>query len=122
MIVDVFVSERDGENSLDDEVFLLVRDEKRIPWIDDDLVNSSGKLEDSIDPLKEEHPRIRGEFSAVEVDVDFFVVFARLGCQMGGFHGTVCLVVRGEMWLQFHCNVFDDNILPRRPFQENPAP
>ena len=94
MIVDVFVSERDGENSLDDEVFLRVRDEKRIPWIDDDLVDSFGKLGDSIDPLKKEHPRIRGKLSAVEVDVDFFVVFGWLGCQMVGFHVTVCLVVR----------------------------
>jgi len=96
MIVDVFVPEHDGVNSLGDEVGLLMRDENWMSGIADNLIDSFDEFDSLVDQLEKENPRVGGEASAIEVDGDFFVL-VRPDCQFGRFHVTLCL---GRLWIK----------------------
>ena len=89
MIVDIFIGEGDGEESLGEEVLLLMVDVSWVAGIADDLIDSLGELDFLVDLLEEDDSRVGGKPSSVEVDVDFFD-FCRSGCLVGGFHGTLC--------------------------------
>ena len=93
MIVDVFVAERDGVNSLGDQVGLRMRDENRMPWVANDLIDSFDEFDFLIDRLEQENPRVGGAASALEVDVDFLILAtpARVGLA-ANFEGVFSVV------------------------------
>ena len=95
LIVDIFVSEGDGEDSLGDHVCLLMGDEQGVSWIIDDLIDAGDESDWVLAPLQEDGAGVGGEPSAVEMDVDFLGA-GRRGCRKRGRHGTLCLVVGWE--------------------------
>jgi len=74
VIIDIFVTEGDGEDSLGEEIALLMYGELRIAGIVDDRIDLFDQLDSLFDLLEEECSCIGGEHSAVEVDADFFAV------------------------------------------------
>ena len=87
MVVDVFVAEGDGVDSLGDEVLLVVGDVKLVARIVDDLIDSFDESDGLVDVLEEEGSGVGGKFSAVEVDDDglgFHRGGGKGGCGRGG--------------------------------------
>ena len=70
MVVDVFVTEGDGVDSLDDEVVLRVGDVSLIARIVDDLIDTFGESDCLVGEGQEDGSGVGSEFTAVEVDVD----------------------------------------------------
>ena len=105
VIIDIFVTEGDGEDSLGKEIALLMYGELRIAGIVDDRIDLFDQLDSLFDLLEEECSCIGGEHSAVEVDADFFAV----GCGDGNggrFLIHCVLVVGGWNALQCPCKLF----------------
>ena len=102
LIVDVFVTECDGEDALCDEVALLMAGVSGIAGIVDECVDALGESDFLIDTLQQDGSGVGGEFAAVEIDGDGFdfrwpgclgCPGCRMGgdrCQVGGGHGTLC--------------------------------
>ena len=109
-----------------------------VAGVDDVFVDAFGEPDFFVNLLKQNDTGVRGELAPVEIDGDGLdfggrrdftggrdfgrlgVDFRGRGCFVGGFHGTLCLVVCVECALQFHCNVFDNHILTQRPLSRNP--
>ena len=74
MVVDVFVAEGDGKETLGEEMLLGVGDENGMSRIVNDRIDSFRESEFLIDLLEEECSGVGGNLAAVEMDVDFFAV------------------------------------------------
>jgi hypothetical protein len=74
VIVDIFVSEGDGENALGKKIVLLMDGQTWITWIVNECIDLFDQLDFSFDLLEEEGTGIGGEHSSVEIDGDFFGV------------------------------------------------
>ena len=116
MIIDIFVTEGDGEDALGEEITLLMDGELRIAGIVNGRIDLFDQLDFLFDLLEEERSRIGSEHSAVEVDDDRFGFGVGGGDGNGGRFLIHCVLVVCE-WnaLQTQRKLCGSKILPQRP-------
>jgi len=95
VIIDIFVAEGDGEDSLGEEIALLMDGVLRIAGIVDGCIDLFDQLNILFDLLEEERSGIGCEHSAIEVDDDRFGFGVGGGDGNGGRFLIHCVLVVG---------------------------
>src|SRR5215475_10954485 len=81
MIIDIFIAARKGEDTLQKEIALKVKNVSRIAGIADTLIDAFGETKFLFDALQKHGTRVGSQFATVELDGDGLLTG---GCGGGG--------------------------------------